>query len=271
MVVPENSRIKFEDQKYKSVHSLESNLFKAKGTNLQNFAIYNNFIYISGNIYNGDPKKTQPIIYKYNTSNYNMVFNKKNNLVSHGQGFDVDSKGKILLLAANKKENGEAGKYNVRIYKNLSDTNPNLKDKTGEQTIDYDNDMIAIINKDKNNKEIMNCNIYEYSKWRDNKDVNALYSFSFKIKTTDCNNGYAIHNGYLYQITGGFTEEMHIIVRDFFGNEIKNNVINVQNPKTFFSDKEAEGIKIYDNHIYIGSKTLSKNYALERYNIGKLE
>ena len=146
-------------------------------------------------------------------------------------------------------------KLGIKFWKEY----PNLK---GQPSIDLENDLIAMISG-------TTCNIYRYSDLINNNKETLLYSFKFERYTLAngkyYTNGFAIKDGYLYEIRGCYGDN-GIEVWDYSGNRIIYKDISL----ILGTTNEPQGIHIYNNKIYIGLTEFT-NGSNWTYTVGYLE
>ena len=139
---------------------------------------------------------------------------------------------------------------------------PNLK---GQPSIDRENDLIAMVNG-------TNCKIYKYSDLINNNKETLLYNFNFSRYTMEggkeYTNGFAIKDGYLYEIRGCYGDN-GIEVWNYFGDRVIYRDIPLVSGKT----NEPQGIHIYGGTIYIGITEFPGDYNASNwtYTVGYLQ
>ncbi len=195
---------------------------------------------------------------------------------SHGQSFDIalsPNRDKWLMFFTATTEPG--GTQYLRVFDIFDSSNPfrsgrkswkdypNLK---GQPSIDLENDLIAMVSG-------TTCKIYKYSDLINNDKETLLYSFSFSRYTTEggkyYTNGFAIKDGYLYEIRGE-SGDNGIEVWDYSGSRVNYRDIPLLSTNT----NEPQGIHIYGGKIFIGLTEFGKPYSNDpnwTYTVGYLE
>ena len=172
---------------------------------------------------------------------------------TNGSGYvEKDSKG--IMWGRSKstdkvkyKANKDTSGYTPAIRTYLGQNNVLLKNP--EVAFDWDNDLAAI-------RSGINVSIYKASDLNRNKHT-LIYSFNIANKAIDGTNysrqGHDLANGYYYQYRGYVGSKMYIEAYNYAGELIYTYIFNPG-----FSKQESEGLKIYNNRIYIG---ITKNCA----------
>ena len=257
----------------------------ASGENFQNFG-FKNFnqpgetIYVS-NKYKGNGGKEQTKLRIANIDNNVIKYDDKksnnitkyttklllSNYYSHGQAFDValSPNGDQWLMFLTAATEPDGAQY-LRVFRDSEQTAfkeyPNLK---GQPSIDRENDLIAMVNG-------TNCKIYKYSDLINNNKETLLYNFNFSRYTTaggkEYTNGFAIKDGYLYEIRGCYGDN-GIEVWDYSGTRVIYRDIPLVSGK----NNEPQGIHIYDGTIYIGITEFPADYNASgwTYTVGYLQ
>lgn len=260
-----------------------------KGTNfmraMQNFAIYNQgtanelvlvsmptrTLVKSGIKLTGELKKdlTRTIIVRIPKSEVKNPASKKRNYMflnstGHGQALDLQTNGTIWtngngfvdkdangsywgesksLLSVKFKSNKENSTFSPITKITIKDTSTKQYLTNLEISFDWTNNLAAV----KSGRKVF---IYNAKNFISGK-LNLLYSFNLNVKSADGTNysrqGFAINNGYYYQYRGVAGSKMYIEVYNYVG-ELQYTYIF--NPK--LSGQEAEGLKIYNNKVFVG-------------------
>lgn len=213
----------------------------------------------------------------------------------HGQGFTVDPKTDVIFTPTNvnnnlelirpnpeyKLGNGrwwgvENGLMQIKFKSNNKDEKISpkqlykIKNKDGNYidakimaSIDKENDLIGL-------REGYRVRIYRYSQFLKNK-YELIYSFKYSsllgyypnTNVFISNQGFGIKDGYVYIFRGTPGRSSYVEVFNFLGQQIyhANTKIPVSNYR------EAEGLQIYGNHIYLGT-THSDAYGNSLMDIG---
>ena len=112
-----------------------------------------------------------------------------------------------------------------------------------EISFDWENNLVAI----RSSTRVL---IYKANDFVNGKLV-LLYTFVMQAKSMDGTNysrqGNAIKDGYYYQYRGFGGTKMYIEVYNYIG---QLQYVYTFDPK--LKDQEAEGLKIYDNTLYVG-------------------
>jgi hypothetical protein len=168
---------------------------------------------------------------------------------TNGRGFiSKDSNGSYwgesrALLNVKFKANKEKDSY--KSYKKISIKDPSTKKwlTNLEISFDWDNNLAAL----RSGKKVFIYNAKQFTKGK----LNLLYSFELNTRTVDgktySRQGHAISNGYYYQYRGVANSKMYVEVYNYVGELQYSYVFN---PK--LSGQEAEGLKIYNNKIFVG-------------------
>ena len=90
---------------------------------------------------------------------------------------------------------------------------------------------------------------FDFSKTIARFDVTRAEPTTYSDGNTISSQGFAIYNGFLYEVSGGYGKDAYVEVFDFSGNSMYK--MKLGNGYTTSNSREAEGIKIYDNNIYI--------------------
>ncbi len=253
--------------------------------NFQNFGLVNpennnseRFILVAK--YIGNSSKEQVRLRVLDTANSKIVkyTTGKNNYVSgnvtqvnlsdfytHGQSFDVaksPNKDKWLMLLTAESD-GEEGSF-LRVFDLGSGSIDEIKNSTkpwkeypkikGQPCVDSENDLLAMVSG-------TTCKVYRYSDLINEDKVTLLYKFSFERYTKEggkyfCN-GFAIKDGYLYEIRGCNGDD-GIEVWDFSGTRAIYRDIELIEGK---DNSEPQGIHIYNNKIFIGISEFRAPYT----------
>ena len=297
IVSPAGSMIDIRNVAYKVYSSSVGNQSK----HIQNFAISNinaakPTIYLStvevGNAKSSNNKLTNSIVYKYTRnsktsySSGGTMYLKKS---GHGQSFDVEPNSNVLWINAygepyesgGKWWGGNNGVQRIKFKKNKNGdaispissfkflSADNKPYKKLQPSIDESNDLIMM----GTNKFAL---IYKYSDLKANKKT-LIYTVNLSSKisnkygdgTTVYNQGLALRNGYIYQFRGAPGKTGFIEVFNLMG--VSKYVVKLNDSKyhkSYYNKTkvEPEGIRIYNNRVYIGST--HKESDGSRFDIG---
>ncbi len=185
-----------------------------------------------------------------------------NYLWSNGGGYTFkDSKGTTwgsnhYLVRTKIIKNKSTSKYkatNKIVIKNNGVSYSNC-----EVAFDWDQNLAAV-------RSGRNVFIYKATDFRKGK-LTLLYNFVLSNKLIDGNNyprqGHDLANGYYYQYRGYIGSKLYIEAYNYVGQLQYTYIFNPN-----FSGKEAEGLKIYQNKIYIGFSANCPNCAGKVNNI----
>ena len=175
------------------------------------------------------------------------IENNGRNIWTNGNGYIYqDSSGtywgdNVSIVQVKYKENKENSKYSPSetiTIKNGDEYYTGL-----ELSFDLDNNLAAI----KSGRQVF---IYKASDLAYGKKT-LLYSFTLNAQSIDGTSyprqGFDISNGYYYQYRGYAKTKMYIEVYNYVG---ELQYVYVFNPN--MSNQEGEGLKVYDDSIYIG-------------------
>ena len=232
-------------------------------------------------------KLTRTIVYTLNKNTLNntkrptMFFEQS----GHGHVFDIEENSNILWigyyggthLSNNAYWGDSEGIIRVKFTENSrgSKIEPlqavKILDDSGEPyinlipSIDVKNDLIAMSNPTRSF-------VYKYSDFKKGK-MTLVYSFKFKselpskyenTKVGISSQGIVIKDGYMYQIYGAKGYPTYIQAFDLQG--VSQYISEVKGSFNGRENCEAEGIRVYNNKIYIGS-AYTKNKHIY-YDIG---
>lgn len=168
-------------------------------------------------------------------------------------------KGKYLIKIKYKKNQTKSyDDANLIIkfynYKGKKYHNPEI-------SIDKSNKLVSIKLKD-------NIIIYKLKDFTNNINK-PLYNFKIKTNIEEIykntnkiyNQGGQLYNGYYYQYLGAPNNDIYIIVYDMLGNIVKTIKYNLKS-----LGFEAEGIKIYNDNLYMGVTTRDKRNFIYKLN-----
>ncbi len=198
----------------------------------------------------------------YNPSSKKITYMHINN-GGHGQTFDIDGNNYIWtnsngfikadsngsywgnhnsLEKVKFKKNKENDKYKSYETVTLKNDNGNIYTNP-EISFDWENNLVAV----RSSTRVL---IYKANDFVNGKLV-LLYTFVMQAKSMDGTNysrqGNAIKDGYYYQYRGFGGTKMYIEVYNYIG---QLQYVYTFDPK--LKDQEAEGLKIYDNTLYVG-------------------
>ena len=215
------------------------------------------------------------IVYKVTKSTINDPSNRPRMYLEntgHGQSFDLEPNSDIMWINAYGKTPTKGGSYwwggnngIMRIkWKEVERKGSftplvkfQIKDSSGKAysdptpAIDKDNNLVAIVTDNK-------VFIYNYTDFQKGK-LTLIYSFKKASQlSNNYSNGKSIYHqgvtfkdGYLYEIRGGIGGTAYIEVFNLLG--VSEYYIKVGGAYTTASNREPEGIRIYNNVVYIGS------------------
>ena len=297
IVKPVGNMIDIRKSTYKVYASAVGNLSK----HIQNFAISNPsaakpVIYLStveaGNATSSKASLTNSIVYKYTKtsktaySSGGIMYLKKS---GHGQSFEIEPNSDIMWINAYGEPyasgglwwGGNNGIQRIKFKKNNSgnaitplyatkfvngDNKPYMN---LQPSIDQDNDLIMFASK----KLAL---IYKYSDLKNGKKT-LVYKVSLSSKIADkygngstiYNQGLALKNGFIYQFRGAPGKLSYIEVFNLMGvSQYVLKLNNNTNHKGYInrSNVEPEGIRIYNNRIFVGTTYRTNNGG--RFDIG---
>ena len=284
-VIPSTPAIKISNKNYKSYYAnIRNNLItKGKSKHMQNFALQNQgksneIIYLSGVTYSNIDKKdyeknkkkysadlSRTLIVRIpkkqiNSNGDNRTFMYINN-AGHGQSFDLENDGTIWTnakaLTPYYSDGAYWGNHNgtMRISFKSPTNSPKVvlqvKDPTTkrviagtETSVDEANDLISM-------RAGENVYVYRLSDARKGK-LNLLYEFPLEPGNGLNRQGFDINGGFYYVITGKAGKNIVISVYDMYGNRKDRKVFYIHKAYASKCNEEPEGIKIYNNKVFIG-------------------
>lgn len=285
VVVPNGGLINISKQKYTPYRTNIANYIGVNfSKHMQNFAIQNvgksnEIIYLSGvttgcitakKITTAQKKDlNRTIVIKIPTSQLKTNTNKRTIMwlknSGHGQSFDIESNGTMWINAKGKEPSYSGGKWwgghtgimRINFTANSKDVNFralrnfNVKDSSGsiytdlEVSVDDSGDLLAL-------RSGRNVFVYRLSDAKNGR-LTLLYSFKVADSSGTYRQGNDIANGYYYLLTGSPGGKMAITAYNMLGEKQYTKSFYVKNAsQAKKNNEEAEGLKIYGNHIYIG-------------------
>ncbi len=305
VVVPKGSMIDIRKKKYKTYYTnilLNENFSKKESKHVQNFAIENigtsketlYFSTVRTSVFQKKPNTKQAaelnrsIVFKVPKSAIKIPTSKARKVMyledsGHGQAFDIDTEGMMWMNAYGTAPalsngyywGGHSGIMRIAFTANkekdtikptmkvqIKDSNGNVYKGSG-QAIDEENNLFAY-------RTGWKVFVYDLKQLKKGKLV-LLYSFKLSSNLKNYSNGDvvyrqgdAIHNGYYYLYRGAPGKQAYIEVFNFLGE--LQYVYKV--PLSTSNKREPEGLKIYNNKIYIGSTHTMKNISGKVFDIG---
>jgi len=186
------------------------------------------------------------------------------NYSGHGQALDLQPNGIIWTNGSGFLSKDSNGSYwgeskallNVKFKSNKDNDSYKaykkifIKDSSTKKwltnleiSFDWDNNLAAA----RSGKKVFIYNAKQFIQGK----LKLLYSFELNTRTIDgksySRQGHAISNGYYYQYRGIAGSKMYVEVYNYVGELQYSYVFN---PK--LSGQEAEGLKIYNNKIFVG-------------------
>ena len=207
----------------------------------------------------------------------------------HGQSFDMELDSEVMWTTYNAttshfsnnkywgfangiqrtkfKTTASGGKFEPLMHTKLTNSSGSTYNNL-ETSIDYTNNLIAF----RSGTKIF---IYDLAKAKKKDFSNTVYSFKI---TNDLGNysdggsiyrqGIALSGGYLYIYRGAPGKNMYIEAYDLLGKYLYAVNITSKYGISSSNNREAEGMKIYKNKIYIGSTHTINNKSGSYFDIG---
>ena len=284
VITPRTSLININKKKYTSyIKNIENYIDYNQSKHIQNFAIQNigksnEIIFLSG-VENGSIKANkisksqkdslaQTLVIRIPKNELRKNTNKRKIMwlknSGHGQSFDIENKGTIWINAFGTNPVYSSGtwwgKYNgvMRINFKANSVKSNfspletfkIKDSSGniypspEVSVDEDNNLLAL-------RSGVKVFVYRLSEAKKGK---LSYLYSFKIPSLDTyKQGQDIYGGFYYMLYGKKGGKMTVVAYNMLGEVAFTKEFYIKNASQAQSqNEEAEGLKIYNNKIYIG-------------------
>ena len=284
-VIPSTNMISVSNKSYRSYYeNIRNNLIiSGRSKHMQNFALQNQgksneIIYLSGvtysnvdkDVYESDKKKysadlSRTLIVRIpknqiNSNGENRTYMYIND-AGHGQSFDLENDGTIWTnanaITPYYSDGAYWGNHNgtMRISFKSPKSTPSVvlqvKDPTTkkviagtETSVDESNDLISM-------RAGENVYVYKLSDAKKGK-LNLLYQFPLEPANGLNRQGFDIYGGYYYVITGKSGKNIVVSVYDMYGNRTDRKVFYIHKNYASKCDEEPEGIKIYNNYVFIG-------------------
>ena len=100
---------------------------------------------------------------------------------------------------------------------------------------------------------------YNYDTLKNGKMNFSKPKWQFTLKRSDptkysdgstiSSQGFTVYNGFIYELSGGYGKAAYVEAFDFYGNSVYK--IKLANGYSTANSREGEGIKVYNNNIYI--------------------
>ncbi len=207
----------------------------------------------------------------------------------HGQSFDMELNSEVMWTTYNAttshfsynkywglasgiqrtkfKTIASGGKFEPLMHTKLTTSSGSAYNNL-EASIDYTNNLIAF----RSGTKIF---IYDLSKAKKKDFSNTVYSFKITDDLGTYSNGGSIYRqgialsgGYLYIYRGAPGKNMYIEAYNLLGKYLYAVNITSKYGISSSNNREAEGMKIYNNKIYIGSTHTINNKSGSYFDIG---